>query len=293
MTAQSTRHLLMIEPAKPGFNPETEATNDYQIDEREDPAIVSARYIQEFRDYRDALVTAGIFVTTLQGPPECLDAGFPNWFSVHDGGLIVYPMLTPNRNAERMPNLIATLEKRYGKAKWFEGNGKALEGVSSLVLDRVNKIAYACRSARTDDALARKWADDMGYELQMFDALDHHGKPVYHTDLTIWIGSTLAGVCSECIVEKDRARIVDSLRRHREIVEFDNHQLRSFCGNALEALGKENRPVFIVSQRALDSMRPDQIALLRKHFSLIVTARIPTVESYGGGSARCMLQELF
>jgi hypothetical protein len=297
MARQSTRHLLMIEPSQPGFNPETAATNDYQMDVREHPDEVAQRYLREFRDFRDDLVAAGAFVTTVQGPKKCPDVAFPNWFSTHeDAGLIIYPMLTPNRRAERMPGLINMLKKNYGMRMdmtMFEDEGRALESTGSLVLDRVHHIAYSGRSARTDERLAQMWCDKMGYELVMIDSVDHTGKPVYHTDLIIWIGTEITGVCSGAIAEKDRARVLKKLADKREVVEFDNAQLRAFCGNAIEGRGTEDVPFFIMSERAFGTLSSEQLSRLNAYYSKIVTAKIPTIETYGGGSARCMIQELF
>lgn len=297
MARQSTRHILMIEPSQPGFNPETAATNDYQIDVRENPDEVAKRYLGEFRTFRDTLVEAGVFVTTVQGPKKCPDVAFPNWFSTHeDAGLIVYPMLNNNRRAERMPGLITLLKRYYGMKMdlaFQEDSGKPLESTGSLVLDRVHGVAYVGRSARTDEDLARQWCDRMGYELVIFDTVDHTGKPVYHTDLVIWIGTEVCGVCSGAIAEKDRNRVLESLSQHREVVEFDNAQLRTFCGNSIEVLGTENQRMLLMSDRAFGSLTSDQLSRINKYYTKIIAPKIPTIETYGGGSARCMVQELF
>lgn len=297
MARQSTRHLLMIEPSQPGFNPETAATNDYQIDVKEHPDDVARRYLAEFRNFRDELVEAGVFVTTVQGPKKCPDVAFPNWFSTHEeAGLIVYPMLTPNRRAERMPGLIKLLRRYYGlkmDITFHEDEGKALESTGSLVLDRMHGIAYTGRSKRTDDDLVRQWCDRMGYNLVAFDTVDHTGKPVYHTDVVMWIGTEVVGVCSTAIAEKDRDRVLKSLSQHREVVEFDNAQLRSFCGNAIETLGTENQRMLLMSDRAFSALTSDQLSRINKYYTKIIAPKIPTIETYGGGSARCMVQELF
>lgn len=296
MTRQSTRHILMIEPVDAGYNPETAETNDYQLDVHEPAEIVAAKYLTEFRGFRDALVEAGVFVTTVQGPRTSPDALFPNWFSTHDDGLVIYPMLTPNRRAERLPALIQMLTDRYGmKADMtvHENGGRALESTGSLVLDRVNNIAYCGLSARTDEGLARDWCEKLGYELVVFNTQDHRGKPVYHTDLVIWIGTDIAGICPGAIDENDRERVLASLKKHREVVEFSNDQLQSFCGNALELRGTDDAFMFAVSQQAYDTLNAVQLAALQKYYTKIITAKIPTIETYGGGSARCMLQELF
>ncbi len=297
MSRQSTRHLLMIESPQGGYNPETAATNDYQLDVRENADEVARRYLSEFRVFRDKLVAAGVFVTTVQGPRKCPDVIFPNWFSTHeDGGLVIYPMLTPNRRAERAPGIVAMLKRFYGlkmDMAFHEETGKALESTGSLVLDRVHGIAYSGRSARTDEALAKEWCAKMGYELVAFDTVDHTGKPVYHTDVVMWIGSEVAGICTGAIAEADRDRVLQKLSAHREIVEFDNAQLRAFCGNAIEALGNDDQPLLIMSERAVGMLNSDQRSRLDRYYTSIVTGDIPTIETYGGGSVRCMVQEMF
>lgn len=297
MARQSTRHIMMIEPSQPGFNPQTAATNDYQLDVKDRSDEIAKRYLAEFRNFRDELVEAGIFVTTVQGSKKCPDAAFPNWFSTHEeAGLIVYPMLTPNRRAERMPGVIKLLRRYYGMKmdlSFHEEDGKALESTGSLVLDRVHGVAYAGRSARTTEDLARHWCDRMGYELVMFDTIDHTGKPVYHTDVVMWIGSEVVGICTPAIAEADRDRVLKSLSQHREVVEFDNAQLRCFCGNSIEVLGAENQRMLLMSDRAFGALTSDQLSRINTYYTKIIAPRIPTIETYGGGSARCMVQELF
>jgi hypothetical protein len=206
--SQSTNHILMIEPEEFFANPETMTTNVYQVDEDSDSAeVVYERALSEFRGFRNNLVEHGVIVTTLRGKAGCPDMVFPNWASTHeDGRMVLYPMLNDNRRAERDPAMIAALAKSYPDIiDWthYEDEGKFLEARGSIVSDRVNKRAYATLSDRTNRELAEKWAQEMGYSIEIFNTTSHTGKPVYHTDLVIWIGSTLAGVCSECIVDAD------------------------------------------------------------------------------------------
>jgi hypothetical protein len=297
MSRQSTRHLLLIEPPQGGYNPETAATNDYQLDVRETSDEVARRYLTEFRNFRDTLVAAGIYVTTILGPKKCPDVGFPNWFSTHEeAGLVIYPMLTPNRRAEKMPHMITMLKQHYGlkmDMSFHEDEGRALESTGSLVLDRVNRVAYCGRSARSDEKLALEWCQKMGYELVTFDTVDHSGKPVYHTDVVLWIGTEVCGICSGAIVEADRARVLRRLAAYREVIEFDNMQIRSFCGNSVEALAANDERVLVLSARAQSALTSDNLSRLRHYYSNLISADIPTIETYGGGSARCLVQELF
>src|SRR5690606_11932795 len=139
-----------------------------------------------------------------------------------------------------------------------EKNGLFLEARGSIVCDRVNRIGYAALSKRTSRELAEEWGRLMGYEMEIFDTLSHTGKPVYHTDLVMYIGSSMAGVCSECIVEKDRERIVKRLRSTHQVVEFTVAQLVSFCGNALEVRGAYNDKMLALSESAYKALTPEQ-----------------------------------
>jgi len=244
-----------------------------------------------------------VIVTTVQGFDICPDMVFPNCLSTHrdevtgeSGVLYIYPMLNANRQAERDPALISVLEQSYGETRdWtqYEDEGRALESTAGIVMDRVNGVGYAGLSKRTDEELVKLWCDDMAYEPVIFETRSHAGKPVYHTDCVMWIGTTLAGVCSEAIVEEDRARVLDSLNEARVVVEFSMEQLQAFCGNALEVIGAGGKRYLAMSKAAHDALSPAQEALIRNHFEDILSSPLPTLETYGGGSARCMLMELF
>ena len=205
---QSTNHLLMIEPADFFANPQTMETNVYQVDDHEDIEVTSARAIKEFRGLHDRLVENGVKITAAKALPQCPDMVFPNWFfTFRDGRVMLCPMLNKNRQEERSEDLVALLGKIYPEViDWteYEAFGLALESTASIVSDRANRKCYAALSARTDEGLARKWAEFIGYDIEFFNTRSHAGIPVYHTDCVMWIGSTLAGVCSECIVDEDR-----------------------------------------------------------------------------------------
>ncbi|MGB1077603.1 MAG: arginine deiminase-related protein [Bdellovibrionales bacterium] len=294
---QSTNHLLMIEPKVFFLNPETQDTNVYQIDEHETHDETLRKAIDEFRAYRNCLVENGITVTTFQGIEGCPDHLFPNWASTDPlGNLVLYPMLNPNRSAERIPRITDRLEQYYNfvlDLRDEEENGLALESTGSLVMDHVNKIVYAGRSKRTDDGLARRWADHRGYQLVMFNTKSHTGKPVYHTDLVMHIGTEYAGICSACIDDDDRARVVGQLKETHDVVEYDNEQLKAFCGNSLEVISGEGERLLTMSKAAQKTLRPEQKEKILFHMKAIIGTDISTIEHYGGGSARCLIMELF
>lgn len=300
MSKQSSNHLLMVEPASFYANPETMDTNVYQVVEDEPKDVIFQRALNEFRDFRDALVGCGVMVTSVLGYEDCPDMVFPNCLSTHRddaaGRLFIYPMLNANRQAERDPILIEMLKKSYGDVEdWteYEDVGRALESTASIVMDRVNKVGYSGLSARSDRELVSRWCDVQGYELVGFETKSHTGKPVYHTDCVMWIGSTLAGVCSESIVEADRARVLSRLKKTHKVVEFTAEQLRSMCGNALEVVGEGGLKYLTMSSGAYAALDEAQEALILEHFDSIIHSPLDTLEKYGGGSARCMLMELF
>ena len=293
---QSTNHLLMIEPVSFFANPETMETNAYQVDDHEPVEETTRRAVEEFNGLYKKLIENGVRVTKTKGLKGCPDMVFPNWFfSFPDGRLMLCPMLNKNRQDERAPRIIALLEEMYPQIiDWteYEAFGLSLESTASIVSDRVNGVAYAALSARTDEGLARKWADFMGYELELFNTRSHKGMPVYHTDCVMWVGTTLVGIASECIVEEDRQRIVSRLRKTHEVIEFSNAQLQSFCGNALEVRGDADKRYLVLSERALNALDERQLEICHNHFEKLIYAPLGTLERYGGGSARCMLAEL-
>lgn len=297
MNPQSTRHIMMMEPAEFYANPETMETNVYQVEEDMSKDEILAHALSEFRGYRDMLVENGVIVTTARGYAGCPDMIFPNWVSTHvDGRMVLYPMLNENRRAERDPAVIDFLRKAYPDIidmTHYEQQGQFLEARGSIVSDRVHKIGYSALSPRTDAGLAQEWADTMGYQIEIFDTLSHTGKPVYHTDLVMYIGTTMAAVCAPAIVEKDRARVVERLSKTHEVVELSMEQLSSFCGNALEVRGENDDKMLAMSSAAYNSLTDEQKKVMSNHFTRLLHAPLPTLEKYGGGSARCMLLELY
>lgn len=294
---QSTRHIMVMEPVAFHSNPETKETNTYQFDDPNDLANVQRNAVIEFRRFRDILIDQGVFVTTIKGQAASPDDIFcNNWVStLGDGTLIYYPMLAPNRQIERRPEIMKMLEDRYKVAldlSPYEKEGRYLESTGSLWIDRVNKVVYSALSPRTDEGLAKLWCEKLGYELVTFNTRNHAGKPVYHTDVMMFIGTGYVGVCAECILEADRARVLSKLSQTHEVIELTLPQLQSFCGNALELLGENNEPMLVMSKSAYGALTQAQIAAFLKYVPKIVYADIQTIEKYGGGSARCMLLEL-
>ena len=287
----------MVEPACFEFNHSTAPSNPYQVNDDEDKGAILERAIGEFRSFVSLLIENGVHVTVAKGIAGCPDHIFPNWFSTHeDRKMVIYPMLTANRAAEKTPAMIETLSRHYDILHdWshYEGEGKCLEGVSSLILDRVRKRAFGTFSARTDRDLAEKWCHDMGYEPYLFETASHTGDPIYHSDVMMHIGTNCVGICADSILPAYRGRVMDALSAHHDIIELDMDQVRAFAGNALEVIGENDKPMMVMSQSGYDSLRPDQINHYLQHADRFLTPSLPTVQHYGGGAARCMLQELF
>lgn len=210
--------------------------------------------------------------------------------------MVLYPMLNESRRAERVPEIIDFLKKSYPDVldlTEYENKGLFLEARGSIVADRVNRVAYVALSARTSREMAEIWAKEMNYELEIFETLSHSGKPVYHTDLVMHIGSTYAAICTECILEEYRERVLARLRSTHDVVELSMAQLRSFCGNALEVVGEGDKKMLAMSTAAYGALKPEQIKIIEKHFDRVLHAPLDTLEKYGGGSARCTLMELY
>ena len=294
---QTTRHLFMVEPAGFFFNEQTAPSNPYQINDDEDRDIIVKRAIDEFRSFVNLLIENGVHVTVAKGIPECPDHIFPNWFSTHEGRkMIVYPMLTDNRAAEKTPDMLATLSRHYDILyDWsrYEEEGRCLEGVSSLILDRVHRKAYGTLSARTDKLLAEKWCVDMGYEPFIFETASHTGDPVYHSDVMMHIGTKFVAICAESILPQYRGAVMDSLAKTHDVINLEMDQLKTFAGNALEVQGRGGRPMLLMSKSGYESLSSAQKDHYLKYIDHFITPDLPTIQHYGGGAARCMIQELF
>jgi hypothetical protein len=298
---QGASDVLMIRPVNFAGNPQTRASNRFQS---EAPHVApQAAAAREFDGLAEALSGAGVNVHTFADTPEphTPDSIFPNnWVSFHaDGTVVLYPMLAENRRQERRNDLLERLSVELGfritrilDMTAHERDGKFLEGTGSLVLDRVNRIAYACISPRTDVDVLGDFAQQLDYDVVAFEAQDRGGTAIYHTNVLMCVGTGFAAVCSACIREDERAAVVGALRTTgHEIVELSLEQLAEFAGNMLELRSALGETVIAMSQRALDSLSPQQRSTLGRSGTLIAAA-IPTIETLGGGSVRCMLAEI-
>ena len=298
MAEQSTNRILLIEPAEFFSNLETAETNHYQINNSElSKDAILEKALDEFRGFKNTLVSNGIDITTLQGQIGCPDNIFPNWAATYeDRTMHLFSMLAKNRRKEKSKKHISFLEKTYqltANLSEFEDQAIFLEGTSSMVLDRVNKIAYTGLSPRTNASLARLWGERSGYEIVFFQTESHVGQPIYHTDVIMYIGTEIAGISIDSIKQEDQERVREKLNLSHTILEITQDQIMDFCGNCLEVQDKDNQLILVMSTRAFNNYSDQQKKVLANHYQKIIHSSITHIEEYGGGSARCMMLELF
>jgi len=288
---------MLIEPAEFYANPETMETNIYQSDMHEPHEVILEKALEEFNGFREVLETNGIKVSVTKGKKGCPDMLFPNWMSTHEGGgMILYPMLNDNRRAERDPKIIEMLQKDYKilhDLRDWEKEKFIIEANGSLCLDRMFNVAYAALSKRTDAEAVREWGDLTGYDVEIFETRSHTGDPIYHTDLVMFIGTEVAAICKDCILEEYQDHLMQRLSAKREIIELTLEQQKLFCGNSLEVIGAGGEKMLVMSDTAFNALNDSQKSSFGKYYSRILHAPISTIEAYGGGSARCLMLELF
>ena len=309
LCAQCAQGVLLVRPARFGYNTQTAASNRFQQSTQWPDTAERAR--NEFDALSAGIESGGVRVCMVDdtSEPAKPDAVFPNnWVSFHRNGTIVlYPMQAPNRRAERRMEIVAAVEQQLGfrrsrllDLRSREQQGRMLEGTGSLVLDHVHRIAYACRSARTDESLVREWSVLMHYEPLLFDARGTGGTPLYHTNVMLSIGAHWAVVCAEAIDEADRARVLQRIGASgRAIIQITPQAMSAFAGNILELHGRDasggDRSVLVLSGQArlaLQQLEHQAWDRLSERVDRIVATAIPTIESVGGGSVRCVLAEV-
>jgi hypothetical protein len=298
---QVTSHVMMIRPSAFGYNAETAENNVFQSKPDAAAEEIIAQAKKEFDGFVGLLRYEGIDVTVIDDTqlPGKPDAVFPNnWVSFHsDGTVVTYPMYSKLRREERREDVIEQISTKFNVRQrehfeFFEKDDQYLEGTGSMVLDRANMIAYACISDRTDRELLEDWCDRMGFTPHTFYA-ESNGKAIYHTNVMMAIGSRVAVVCLECLPNKaERLALRDSLAKDHEVVEITDEQVQSFAGNMLALKNNKGEELMVMSSRAHESLTDAQIKMIEK-YSRIVSAPINTIENIGGGSARCMIAEIF
>jgi len=298
---QSTSHILMIRPVNFGFNEETAESNAFQ-NRNADKSGVKEKARREFDAMVNILRENSVDVIVIEDTPEPYtpDSIFPNnWVSFHaDGGIFLYPMQAENRRLERREDIIAQLEDRFEvkhviDLSRFELENKFLEGTGSMVLDRENKIAYACISPRTDREVLAIFCKQADYKEVSFHAYDEYHQAIYHTNVLMCIGSKFAVICLESITGEDEKNAITTILKltHKEIIGISFEQMNQFAGNMLEVRNSEGDILIVMSKNAYNSLNQAQKTTLEKYGKLI-WADINTIENNGGGSARCMIAEV-
>lgn len=306
MLKQTTSHLLMISPTNFGFNEEAFLTNKFQQrPEESERSKIQELALGEFNDFVSALEAKGVNVHVYSDVPnsQTPDSIFPNnWISTHQTGeLITYPMAVSNRRQERRDDIINDLTSKYGFEKTdYSGHENSnppafLEGTGSMIFDHHNKIVYGAISPRTDESILDEVANKIGYQSVAFASYGKTGELIYHTNVMMCVGDKYIVIGKDTIDNNDLEKVNNALEASRkDIIQLSNDQVYNhFAGNMLQIENQKGETILVMSQTAIDSLNENQIGKFRELNDHIVSVRIPTIERIGGGSARCMLAELF
>lgn len=301
---QTTNHILMVRPAHFGYNEETALSNAFQNNDQSKSTIeVKTKAVEEFDAFVDKLRANGVDVIVAEDSvyPIKADAVFPNnWVTFHQNGTVItYPMQALVRRFERDQKILDMIAKRFDiqaifNFESYEDQGKYLEGTGSMILDRVNQVVYACLSPRTHPDLLDNFCKLTKYRKAVFHATDQKGQDIYHTNVMMALGETFVVICLATIRDQ---RELDKVRRffldaEKEIIDISYDQMMKFAGNMLQVRNASNETFLVMSEQAYQSLRPDQIRQIERH-THILSSPIDTIETYGGGSARCMMAEIF
>lgn len=299
---QTTNTVLMIRPVRFAYNAQTAVTNTFQNNATINPASTQQQALEEFDGFVRQLQENGIDVIqvfdTLE--PHKPDSIFPNnWVSFHeDGTIVLYPMLTENRRWERRRSILDLIRQGFEinneiDLTHYEEDNVFLEGTGSMVLDRENKICYACISPRTDKDVLNDFAAKLGYSIVSFISVDAKGVQVYHTNVMMCVGKSYCVICLDTIRDKsERAKVINSIiDSGKEIIEISLEQMNQFAGNMLELHNEKGENLLLMSEQAYKSLTDLQIKAIQQH-ARIIHVPIYTIETNGGGSARCMVAEI-
>ncbi|MEN9686953.1 MAG: hypothetical protein RLZZ28_2739 [Bacteroidota bacterium] len=292
---------MMIRPIAFDFNAQTAVNNSFQV-KSSDP-FIQEKALSEFDSFVQVLELNAVDVTVIQDShePPTPDSLFPNnWISFHEKGKIVlYPMYAHNRRLERKPAVLASILEKFQinetiDLTGFEQEEKFLEGTGSMVLDRENKIAYACISPRTHVELLEIFCNQMGYRPIAFSAFDAGNEAIYHTNVMMCVASNFAVVCLEAIKNQEANNLLTATleKSGKKIIPITIGQMNQFAGNMLQVRSKTGQLFLVMSTRAFQSLTPQQVSLIQSYCP-IIHASLDTIETNGGGSARCMMAEIF
>jgi hypothetical protein len=291
----------MIRPVNFAFNRETAGNNAFQVST--DGSNIQPKALDEFDRFVSLLRKNDIDVTVVEDTPvpHTPDSLFPNnWVSFHeDGTILLYPMYAPNRRAERKENVLEEIDKRFAVKQRidlsiYEKNNLFLEGTGSMVLDRENKMVFASFSERTNKEVLDEFCHKMNYEAVTFSAVDKNGKPIYHTNVMMCIADKYVVICTDSIRDVDeKKKVIMAIEKNgKEVIDIDYDQLSHFAGNMLQVQNTKGEKLLVMSTQAYQSLTNEQIEKLST-YNRIIHSSLNTIETTGGGSARCMMAEIY
>jgi hypothetical protein len=297
---QTTSNILMIRPVNFSFNAETAVNNAFQVKGQSEGAQEKA--LNEFNEFVAVLRNHGVNVTVVDDTPDPYtpDSIFPNnWISFHaDGTVIYYPMYAVNRRLERKQHVIDTIRRLFEIKSQvdlspYESKNIFLEGTGSMVLDRDYKIAYACLSPRTDKKVLEDFCKQTGFRGVSFRATDSNDKEIYHTNVMMCVADRYVVICLDSIKDKtEKETVIAAITStNKEIIQISLHQMNHFAGNMLQVENNEREKLLVMSSQAYESLSGEQIEIL-SGYNKIVHSSLTTIETNGGGSARCMMAEI-
>jgi hypothetical protein len=297
---QTTSHILMIRPVNFSFNAETAVNNAFQSSASDEST--QGKALEEFEGFVKTLRDNDVEVTVVDDTPEPYtpDSIFPNnWVSFHQEGIVcLYPMYAVNRRQERKPGVLQQVQKRFRidatiDLSPYEKESLFLEGTGSMVLDREHRIAYACLSPRTDRQVLEDFSNKMGYQPEVFLAVDRSNRRIYHTNVMMCVADSYVVICLDSLPESFQREHVEATIRStgKEIIPITLDQMDHFAGNMLQVHNSRNEKLLVMSTQAYESLDKNQIEILTT-YNRIVHAPLTTIETNGGGSARCMMAEV-
>lgn len=304
---QTTSNILMIEPIAFGFNEQTATNNYFQKNENSPATTVQQQALKEFTAMVEKLRTHKINVIVEKDTPKphTPDSIFPNnWVSFHSSSKVVlYPMFAPNRRMERRMDIIENLEKQGFQVKQivdlsnYETENKFLEGTGSMILDRENHIAYAALSQRTDKNIFELFCRELDYEpvtFSSFQTVENQRLPIYHTNVLMCVADSYVVICLDTVDDRrERENLVEIFKKtNKTIIEISENEMHNFAGNMLQVQNNDSEKFLVMSQSAYNSLTESQIDTIQR-FNKIISVEISTIEKLGGGSARCMMAEIF
>ncbi len=300
---QTTDTVLMIEPVAFGFNEQTAVNNYFQVQQE---GNVQDKALKEFNDFVEKLRAKDINVITIKDTfePKTPDSIFPNnWVSFHkDGKVVLYPMFAENRRLERRDDIINQIKEQFEVTEVIDYSGAEkdnlfLEGTGSMIFDHDNKLAYGSVSLRLDEGLFRKFCSDFGFQPVVFHSYQTAGEerlPIYHTNVMMFVADQFVVICLDCIDdESERNNVIETIKNSgKELIEISEDQMQNFAGNMLQVHNKSGEKFLVMSQSAYKSLNRDQVSAIEKYCEIIYSD-LEVIETNGGGSARCMLAEVF